>query len=308
MADAVETAFKKSVRGIIDDAPFAALRDAISRGDYQRAVDLLAIYPESFDAVRAELVQVYAQTGVSEVSGMRFTPAVRWNGATPQAEAYARTAYQHMQDLAADSRAAVSWQIGDSLAFGRSANQTALDLVGRIGPSGYREGGIVGLNEGRTKWVAGLRYKLENGLPVDGNTLLTASERALIERGNLTQAQIDRILRAYTNRQLLSRGKAIARTERGLATNSGAYAAWMQAADRLGVPYSSIRKKWKHNGAHLHERFHHIALGNQPAIPMTEPFIVSGWPAQFPHDPALPAGEVVNCDCSVVYSIPRALR
>lgn len=301
----IQSAFRSGVRGIIDDASFARLRDAISRGDYATAVDVLNIDATAFEGLRAALVQTFAEGGVSEVDGMRFRPAVRWNGASPQAEEYARTARRHMDDLASDMRAAVSWQIGDSIALGRSANRTALDIVGRIGASGRREGGIVGLNDQRTQWVASLRQALLDGRPVD-RALLTANERSMIERGNLTEAQIDRITQSYANRQLLSRGKAIARTERGLAINQGAAEAWRQAADKLNLPYSAIRKKWKHNGAHLHERYHHIALAREPAIPLTQPFSVAGHDAQYPHDPNLPAGEVVNCSCTVRYSIPRS--
>lgn len=300
-------AFQNGVRGIVDDAPFGRLRDAIRSGDYGAAVELLSIYPEQFDELRVALVETYAQGGVSEVSGMRFKPRVVWNGATPQSEQYARTATAHMEDLAESMRSAVSWQIGDSLAFGRSANQTALDLVGRIGASGKREGGIVGLNDQRTAWVAGLRKKLLAGDPVD-LTLLTAAERKMIDDGNLSTQQIERIVQSYANRQLLSRGKAIARTERGLAINQGRYSAWVQAADRLGVPYTSVRKKWKHNGAHKYERYEHIALGNQPAIPLPQTFVVGGHDALYPHDPMLPASEVINCDCTVVYSIPGVRR
>lgn len=303
----IQSAFKTGVRGIIDDVSFNRLRDAISRGDYATAVDVLNIDATAFEGLRAALVQTFAEAGVSEITGMRFKPTVRWNGATPQAEEYARTARRHMEDLARDMRAAVSWQIGDSVALGRSANRTALDLVGRIGASGRREGGIVGLNDQRTQWVASLRQALIEGRPVD-RVLLTANERRMIDRGNLTEAQIDRITQSYANRQLLSRGKAIARTERGLALNQGAYSAWVQAAERLNLPYTAIRKEWVHNGAHLHERYHHIALANGGAIPLAQPFIVSGWNAQYPHDPNLPAGEVINCDCTVRYSIMKNWR
>lgn len=299
--------FRKSVKDIVDSARFGALRDALTRGDYGSAVQAVGIDDAAFDGLRAMLVATYAEGGVSEVTGMRFKPPVRWNGVTPQGEEYARLARDHMRDLASDMRAAVSWQIGDSLALGRSANRTALDLVGRIGASGRREGGIVGLNEQRTKWVASLRMALENGEPVKRG-LLTASEQRMVDRGDLTPSQIDRITQSYANRQLLSRGKAIARTERGLAINQGAYSAWVQAAEKLGVPYSAIRKKWKHNGSHLHERYHHIALASEPAIPLSQPFIVGGFNAQYPHDPNLPAGEVINCDCTVAYSIPRNWR
>lgn len=301
------TEFRKSVRNITDNVRFNALRDALYRGDYDAAVRAIDIDEAAFDGLRAMLVETYAEGGINEVSGMRFRPAVRWNGATPQAEEYARLARSHMSDLAADMRAAVSWQIGDSVAFGRSANRTALDLVGRVGANGVRQGGIVGLNDQRTKWVSSLRRALENGEPVQRD-LLTETERRMIDRGGLSQEQIDKIVQAYSNRQLLSRGRAIAKTERGLAINSGAYAAWAQAAEKLGVPYTAIRKQWVHEGVHKHERWDHVALSRMGAIPLPMPFNVGGYNAQYPHDPNLPTGEVVNCQCRVKFSLDRNWR
>lgn len=303
----IQAEFKRSVRSIVDASRFNTLRDLIAAGRYDDAVASLDISDAAFDGLRAMLVATYAEGGVSEVTGMRFNHPVRWNGVTAEGEAYARLARDHMADLASDMRAAVSWQIGDSLAFGRSANRTALDIVGRVGASGKREGGMVGLNDQRAKWVSSLRQALENGEFVKRG-LLTAAEQRLVDKGNLTQAQIDRITQSYANRQLLSRGKAISRTERGLAINQGAWSAWVQAADKLGVPREAIRKKWKHNGTHMRERWEHVALANEAAIPMDRMFNVNGWGANHPHDVTLPASEVVNCSCTVSYSIPRGWR
>lgn len=298
--------FNKGVRDIVDSSRFGALRDALSRGDYAAAASAIDIDEAAFDPLRSALVQTFAEGGVSEVTGMRFRPPVRWNSATPQAEEYARIATDHMRDLADSMRQAVSWQIGDSIALGRSANRTALDLVGRVGASGRREGGIVGLNDQRTKWVASLRSALESGEAVDRG-LLTQAERNLIDKGDLTQAQIDRIVQSYSNRQLLSRGRAIARTERGLAINSGRYSAWVQAAERLNLPYSAIRKQWVHR--HSGEpRIGHVILGNSDPIPLAQPFDVGGYNAQYPHDIGLPAGEVVNCGCECKFSIDKNWR
>ena len=127
----VQAEFKRSVRSIVDASRFNLLRDLIAQGRYDDAVASLDITDSAFDGLRAMLVEAYAEGGVSEVTGMRFNHPVRWNGVTAEGEAYARLARDHMSDLVSDMRAAVSWQIGDSLALGRTANRTALDIVGR---------------------------------------------------------------------------------------------------------------------------------------------------------------------------------
>lgn len=303
----LQSAFKRGVRNIVDATRYGTLRDAISRGDYSGALSAIDIDDAAFDELRGMIVQTYAEAGVNAITGQRWPYPVRWSSATPEAEEFARQATRHMQDLAADMRAAVSWQIGDSIALGRSANRTALDLVGRIGASGKREGGIVGLNDQRTKWVADLRKKLESGEYV-GNGLLTAAERRQIERGELTQAQIDRITQSYANRQLLSRGRAIARTERGLAVNMGQMEAWRQAADKGGIPYSAIIKEWRHTGVHEHERITHVAANKDTVRGLYTPFDIGGIPMQYPHDPMAPASEVINCQCRVHMRLPSNWR
>lgn len=304
----IVTAFKQGVRSIVGAARFGALRSAIERGDYESALRAVDIEDAAFDKLRAAIVETYAQGGVDTVSGMRLPFEVRWNSATPNAERFAREVVGgNITQITGDMRAAVRWQIGDSVALGRSANRTALDIVGRVGASGAREGGIVGLNEQRAKWVADLRYKLANGLSVD-NGLLTSAERRLIERGELSPAQIDRIVQSYSNRQLLSRGKTIARTERGMAINMGRVEAWRQAVYKGGIPESALVKTWKHNGAHIHERITHMSASGDSVIGLNTPFQIGASLLQYPHDPTAPAREVINCDCTVNIALPKNWR
>lgn len=297
--------FNKAVRDISGGVRYSALRDAIARGDYLAALNAVDIDDAALDGLRAMILQTYAEGGIDAITGTRWPVRTRWNSATPESERFAREVVgQSIRQITDDMRDAVRWTMGDGIAFGRSNNRIALDIVGRIGASGAREGGIVGLNEGRARWVSDYRRKLEQGLPVD-NRLVTAAERRLIERGNLTQAQIDRLVQSYANRQLLSRGMTIAKTERGLAINMGAYEGYRQGAEKAGIPLYALRKQWVHQGVHKHERYEHVAMGNAPARSFTEPFYVGGNACQYPHDPALPAGEVINCQCRLKVSVPR---
>lgn len=304
----IRAAFQKGVRDTLSGASYGALRDAISRGDYQAALAAVDIEDAAFDEMRRLIVQTYAEGGVDAISGVRWPVNTRWNSATPEAEYFARnTVGQNITWITNDMREAVRWTMGDGIALGRSNNRIALDIVGRVGPSGQREGGIVGLNRLQAQWVRNYREKLLAG-EFPSNTLLTAAERRLIEKGNLTAAQIDRLTQSYSNRLLLSRGKTIARTERGLAVNLGRMEGYRQGADKAGIPLSALRKEWVHRGAHKHERYEHVSLSRDPAIPFTQPFDVNGYSAQMPHDPSLPASEVISCSCEVKVSIPKGWR
>ena len=304
----IRAAFQKGVRDTLSGASYVALRDAIARNDYQAALAAVDIEDAAFDDMRRLIVQTYAEGGVDAISGVRWPVNTRWNSATPEAEYFARnTVGQNITWITNDMRESVRWTMGDGIALGRSSNRIALDIVGRIGPSGQREGGIVGLNRLQAEWVRNYREKLLAG-EIPSNTLLTAAERRLIDKGNLTTAQIDRLTHSYSNRLLLSRGKTIAKTERGLAVNMGRMEGYRQGAEKGGIPLAAMRKEWVHRGVHKHERLAHVRLGGDPAISFTQPFDVNGYSAQMPHDPSLPAGEVINCNCEVKVSIPRGWR
>lgn len=300
--------FQKAVRDISSGVRYGALRDAIANGDYLAALQAVDIDDAAFDRLRAMILQTYAEGGVSAITGTRWPVTTRWNSATAESEYFARNVVgRNITKITNDMRDAVRWTMGDGLAFGRSNNRIALDIVGRIGASGRREGGIVGLNEGRARWVADYRKKLESGAAID-NRLVTASERRLIDKGNLTPQQIDRLVQSYANRQLLSRGRTIARTERGLALNAGAMEGWRQGAEKAGIPLWVLRKEWRHEGHNMVDRATHVAANGDTVQGLNTPFNVGMYSCQYPHDPNLPASEVINCGCRVKVSVPRNWR
>lgn len=85
------------------------------------------------------------------------------------------------------------------------------------------------------------------------------------------------------------RAARIARTESGIAGNSGTFEGMVQA----GVK----EKRWISSRDAKVRDSHVIADGQQVGI--DEPFDVGGSMLEFPGDPNGPAGEVVNCRCSV---------
>lgn len=307
----IEQAFLRGVRSIVDAVQFNAIRAEIARGDFASAVAGLDIEEAAFDELRTLLIETYAQGGVNEITGRRWPVPVRWNSATPQAEQFARYVIgEHITEIVRDTHDAVRWTMGDSIAFGRSANQTALDIVGRVGPSGRREGGILGLNTQRAQWVSAFRQKLmTDPQSVANHPMLTAAQRRLLAGEKaLSQSQINAIMRTYENAQLLSRGRAIAITERGNAINAGAVEAWRQAAEKLRVPVSALVKTWMHTGMHKHERMTHLLANGDKVIGLNTPFQIGIHSMQYPHDPMAPASEVINCHCRVKINLPKNWR
>lgn len=90
-----------------------------------------------------------------------------------------------------------------------------------------------------------------------------------------------------------SRSKTIARTETANA---------VQTTTRITAEEAGVKKKmWLHTDAGKEPRGNHMAVsGKEKKI--NEKFDLGGGiKADYPHDPNLPAGEIINCFCLVIY-------
>ena len=91
----------------------------------------------------------------------------------------------------------------------------------------------------------------------------------------------------------ISRAKTIARTETSSAINNTS----MKTASESGMD----EKGWVHIGGRYTSRANHKRL-NGKWIPINEKWdLGNGLKAICPHDPELPAGEVINCNCLQIY-------
>ena len=307
----IQRAFLASIRSITNNVQYSAMRDAIRRGDYDAVIMAVDVDDAAFDNLRGLLTQTYAEGGVNAITGERWPVTVRWNSATPQAEDYARRVVgDHITRITTDMRDAIRWTVGDGIAFGRSKDRIALDIAGRIGASGRREGGMIGLNRMQSEWVASMRRSLETD-PVTAMRFKGWDRRfnKLVNSGQpLTAEQIDRITGVYTNKLLLSRGRTIARTERGLAINMGRMEGWRQALVKTGIPDRAVIKEWWHTGRSMIDRVTHQAANGQKVRGLNSLFNVGGVFMTCPHDPAAPVGEVVNCECQVKIALDKNWR
>lgn len=295
----IANAFSASIRSVTDEVTIGLLRDALARGDVQGALEVIDLEPAAFEPLRNILVQTYADAGAQATEGLR---GVRWNSASPRAEDYARNRIgTEITRITDDSLQAIRNHIADGYAFGRTPNRMALDLVGRIGPSGRREGGVVGLSSQQEAWVRNMRTALEND-PASALRFTRRDRRfdSLLRRSErLTQDQIDNVLTAYSNRLLLSRGRTIAVTERGAAINQGRVDAYANALEKYGLGPDAVIKEWQHTNRAVFDRPTHMNANKQRVRGLYTPFNVSGLSCQFPHDPSLPPSESVNCRCIV---------
>lgn len=105
-----------------------------------------------------------------------------------------------------------------------------------------------------------------------------------------------------TFKTLASRAEAIARTEVSRVYNMSAF----DQATELAARLPGTRKVWEHSasspGFSSHQRSHsranHVACAEETSanpIPFDALFDLGSFQARYPHDPLLPASEVVNC-------------
>lgn len=301
---AIEKAYRKGVSNIADPVVLSLLQEQLRDGNLDGVLAVLDIEPAAFDDLRAILLQTYADAGSEESANVK---GARWNSANPRVEAFARDQLGlHIDYITEDMRASVRNTVADGYALGRSVNRIALDIVGRKGASGRREGGIVGLSFQQSQWIANMRRHLLDG---DNQRVKQYGVRdrrfdKLLDSGKrLTLEQIDRITRAYSEKLLLVRGRAIAKTERGFSINSGRQESWRQTSEKLGVSPDLIQKEWVHRPFSKEPRITHIAANKQKVMGLDTPFNVGGISIIYPHAPGLPPREVVNCDCQVKYRI-----
>ena len=200
-------------------------------------------------------------------------------------------------------------------ALGRNPRATALDLVGRVGITGKREGGFIGLNLPQVQAVNNARNNLSSGDPELMRKYFNNTRRdhrfdkqvqAYIDRGQpLPQDLLNKVTTRYEARLLQTRGETIARTETIEALNFGRQESMSQYADQIDDD-AEIIKIWVSGPDDGRQRETHTEANGKEAK-MNEPFIVGGERLMFPSDTSLGASaeEVINCRCTVAYSIRK---
>lgn len=320
---AIRRAFENAVKGIRDGVQLTRLREALRAGDIEGAVAAVGVDNAAFGELRGAVLEAYAKAGLTTINGHTWVypdgtrAVVRWDMANPRAEEYARGIGTGLiTEISRDSEAAVREIIADGYAFGRKWDDIARDIVGRVGPSGQRSGGVVGLSRQQTVWLTNLRRKLESGDysgALDMTLLKDKRLRAMIEKAMkdgraLTAAQIARIEQNYERNALLSRGLTIARTETLKAIEEGKYEAWKQGLEKTGVPEQFIIREWRHTGRAVHDRPWHQAANGMKVRGLQVPFVLSSGAAMLhPHDTSwgAGAGEVINCMCQCRYTVDK---
>jgi len=315
---AVRRAFLAAIQDITSRTQLTKLRDALRRGDIQAAIEALNLESAAYQVFAAEIANTYTQAGAIIAAGRVWRAfdlsrvVHRFDVTNPEAEAYLRNvSSSRITRVVQDQIEAVRIVINAGYAQGRHPNSIALDIVGRVGPSGARSGGIVGLSQPQAQWVVNMREYLTND-PARALQMTRRDRRfdraimKAIETGRpLTTAQIDRMVSRYSDRLLQLRAEGIARSETGMAVETARHDTWRQYQQKNGIPDRAVVKKWFHGGpaANGRERPTHVAMHQQEVRGLDTPFLVGGVPMRYPLDPNAPVDEIVNCRCTYTINV-----
>lgn len=308
LAPKIRDAFVQAIQQVKDRATLGRIEAAIARGAVDDVADLLNLTPEVMSAVEDAIEATFREGGLFQASVGAFYPrhdrAIEW-----VREAGAALVVEINRGQRAAIRGIVTAGIDD----GRNPNAVARDIIGTTNrATGRRDGGILGLTEREAGYVVNARREIEELNP--GYFTRAARDRRYdpmvrkaIEAGKpLTQADLDRIIRRYSDGLLIRRGDRIARTEALQALNAGRYEAMQQQVERLGLSTSDIVATWQ-SARDIRTRDTHRAMRGAEAA-FGQPFrSPSGALLRFPGDRALgaPAAECINCRCSVTYVLKR---
>lgn len=234
----------------------------------------------------------------------------------PQAESWLREhSSKLVTSIVEDQRNNIRAVVAEGMAIGRGPRQTALDVVGRVGVTGRRSGGIIGLTSQQAQFVANARAELSDPARMANyfsrqrrDKRFDATVRKAMKGGKaLTPDQIDKITGRYSDKLLQLRGEVVSRTESLTAMNAAREESYRQAIEAGDLLPENVICTWGAEGG-PRTRDTHAALHGQER-PFGEPFqSPSGAMMMFPGDTSLNAGpeETIQCRCTKVYRVKHA--
>lgn len=304
-------AFSQSIAELRDRAQVEALARMIEVGDVEGAIRAVGLDPTAFRAFDQAIARTYEAAGDATAKavpetydddGLRVVP--QFDVRNPVAEAWLRThSSQKITEIVEDQRLMIRGVLEAGMKQGLNPRTAALDLVGRIGPGGERQGGYVGLTSSQAEWVRNYAAELASNSPLDAlrRTLrdrrFDGTVRRAAESGQPIPADVrDKMVTAYKNRALRYRAETIARTEAMAAVHGAQEQAIEQALDKGGIDPAAVAYVWRTAGD-KRVRDSHRAMDGQVAR-RGEAFTTgSGAKLRYPGDPSGPPGEVINCRC-----------
>lgn len=237
-----------AIRERLRRVDIVTLRAAISANDMESIIAAAGLSRGDLSIVTETLRRGYLEAA----AGQALALDVAFDITLPTIQsALARRSSEFVVQLTGeDQRQAIRDVVAAGYEDGRNPDGVAIDLVGRVGRTGYREGGVVGLTKSQAGYVIRMRRELEALDP----TYFTRQRRdkrfdamirkAIATKSTISPARIQIITGRYYDRLLALRGETIARTEALRTINQGRYDAIVQAAGQFGARPEDVTLTW----------------------------------------------------------------
>lgn len=255
------------------------------------------------ETIRAGYIAAAAAEGAAAgvIFDVRNDAAVRW-----LAEMSARL----VVEITGKQEAALRIALEEGLRHGRGPRSVALDIVGRVGATGRRSGGIVGNHDLAAGWISNARGELLNLDPAyfvrkARDKRFDGTIRKAIKAGKPLPAKtLDAIIGRYADRLLKLRGDTIGRTEALTAVAAGREQAWAQGITEGLYKAGDITRKWDATMDARTRPAHAYMDGQRRAFGV--PFqSLTGALLMHPGDSSLGAGgaDTIQCRCYVAAKV-----
>lgn len=317
--------FARAIESIRSQAVLSVIADLIAAGEVEAVTTALGIDAARFSLLAERLREAFiagAKEGTVELPVMargrgrsRMRVAFTFDLTSPGVQAWLTANGGRMiTGIVEDQRRMIVETIRAGVLAGQGPRQTALEIVGRIGETGRRTGGLVGLTADQAQYVRNARAALESGDAAQMRGYLDRKlrdkrfdgivKRAIKAAKPVAAADVQRIIARYADRLLKARGENIARTEVIGAFNAAREEAFRQAIAAGGLAPENVTGTWSATGD-TRTRHTHMAMNGQKrkfGQPFTSP---SGARLMYPGDTSLgaPASEIINCRCMKVYRV-----
>lgn len=306
----LQRAFLDAIYLIRDQAQIDNIARMLDRGDVDGALRAVGLDPSQFRAFDSAFARAYEAGGVATTTGLPTLRAAdglrvrfQFNIRNPQAENWLTNYSGNLiRNIFDDQKQMIRDVLTRGMRAGINPRSVALDLVGRIGANGQRQGGLIGLTQTQEEWVRNYEAELASTNPVAAMARALRDkrfDRTLVKYADLGQP-IPADLRAtmvasYRNRALRLRAETIARKEAITALHTAQDEAMRQAVAG-GLDSTTVTYVWR--TAHdKRVRDTHKTMDGQ-VRPYGQDFTTgAGVALAYPGDPSGPAAETINCRC-----------
>ena len=307
----LQKAFNEAVQNMRKGADIQQIVRMLESGNVAGAVSAVGLDPVQFRKWDATISNAFESGGNATArlipvtrNPQGFRTVVQFSVRNPSAEQWLRAhSAKSVTEILTDQRNMIQEHLSDGLSKGLNPRTASLDLVGRIGTSGRREGGTIGLTSSQAEWVRNYREELASDAP--GSALnrtlrdrrFDSAVKRAAEEGVPVPADLrEKMATSYKNRALKFRAEAIARTESMAALHQSQDEAMRQGISQGAIDAEHIGYVWHATHDDRTRESHAVMDGQEVA--QDEPFITgNGVELRYPGDPDGPPEEVINCRC-----------